>query len=537
MTTSIGFALGIGSGLDIKSLVDDLAAATKAPREALIARRESANEAKISKLAEVSGAIDSFASALSSLVGGGTLFSQPSVSDTSLFTATALAGARLGSLSAEIEVRELAKAQTLESVSLASRTDPVGQGDLTLTTASGSFVVSIGAGNDSLDGLAKAINDAAAGVTASVVTDSGGARLVIKGATGAANAFTLDVPAGTVSGLERFAYGPSVTGGMSLAQEARDAIVELDGVEVRRSTNSFSDLISGVQIDLKKAAPGSLVSVGLTRPTAAIEQAVQDFVGAYNELMKMIAEATAPGASGEGGALRGDLGVREMQRQLGQLSSAKLSSQGDGPHTLAELGVRTNRDGTLSVDDTRLKAILESDPEGVEALFNPSQYSSSPFLSIASAMGRVKPGTYTITNVSPAAGAVPAAGKIDGLTASAAGSFIIAPAGSNAVGLILEVKGAVTSATVTVDPGLGGALQAIRDALRSSHGPFTATQDRLSAESKAIAKDREIMEQRAEKYHDQLLTTFTAMDRQVSAFKATQSYLEQQIKMWTADRD
>src|SRR6185436_16788382 len=92
MTASIGYTLGIGSGLDIRTLVDDLSAATKAPKEALIVQRETLNQARVSKLAEVSSAIDNFASALSSLISGGTLFSQPSVSDSNIFTASALAG-------------------------------------------------------------------------------------------------------------------------------------------------------------------------------------------------------------------------------------------------------------------------------------------------------------------------------------------------------------------------------------------------------------------------------------------------------------
>ena len=95
MTTSIGYALGAGSGLDIKALVTDLANAAKAPKETLLSNRETANQAKISGLAQVSSAIDSFASALSSLISGGTLFSQPSVSDANVFTASALPGSRL----------------------------------------------------------------------------------------------------------------------------------------------------------------------------------------------------------------------------------------------------------------------------------------------------------------------------------------------------------------------------------------------------------------------------------------------------------
>jgi flagellar hook-associated protein 2 len=536
-TTSIGYALGIGSGLDIKTLVNDLASAAKAPREALIVKREEANAAKVSSLAELSSAIDSFSSALSSLITGGSLYPQPSVSDSSLIGASTIAGKRIGSLAAEIEVVQLAKAQTVDSVALASRTDAVGQGELTLTTSTGSFAVTVDASNDSLDGLAEAINAAKAGVTANVVVDTTGARLVVKGGTDEAEAFTLSVPGGTVSGLERFAFGPSVTGGMTEAQAAQDAIVSLDGVQVKRSTNSFSDLIDGVQIDLKKAEPGTLVSIGVTRPTAEITQGVNDFVAAYNEVMGMIAKATAFGVAGEGGPLRGDLGVREMQRQMRELPSKAMVNQGTGPRTLAEIGVRTNRDGSLSVDAAKLESMLASDPLGVEALFNPTQYSSDPNVVIKSAMGRVKPGVYTITDLVPAAGGVPASGKIDGVAANGIGGNLVAPSGSSAVGMILGVNGAVASATITVEAGLGGALKAVRDALLGSKGPFASAQDRLADEADDIADDRVVMETRSEKYYNQLLNTFVAMERQVSAFQATQSYLEQQVKMWSGDRD
>ncbi len=532
MTVSIGYALGAGSGIDVKTLVEDLANAAKAPKEAQIASREAANQAKISTLAQVSGAIDSFASALGSLISGGSLFSQPSVSDPSILTASTVAGARLSTLAATVEVGQLAQGQVLSSDYIPSRTDPVGQGVLTITTPEGSFDVTIDAANDNLDGLARAINASEAGVTASVVTDANGARLVVKGPTGEANAFTLSVAGGTTSGLERFA-----SAAMDVAQEAKDAVIKLDGVEVKRATNSFNDLIPGVQIDLKTAKPGTIVSIGVTRPTAAIGQAVQDFVSAYNELMTMIRDATKADPSGESGALRGDLGVRELQRRLSQLPTMVLASAGDGPHTLAEIGVRTNRDGSLGVNTTQLQKALADNPEGVEALFNPSQSSSSTMLTIKSLAGKVKPGTYTITDVVPAAGATPASGKLDGVALTAVGSNLIAPSNSAAVGLILGVSGAVSSATITIDPGLGGALEAIRDALRARNGPLSTSEEKLSAESRRLAEEREALETRSAKYYDRLLATFTAMDKQVSAFKATQSYLDQQIKMWAKDSD
>ena len=533
MTTSIASALGAGSGLDIQTLVNQLSDAAKAPKEALISSRETANQAKISGLAQVSSGIDSFASALTSLIAGGTLFSQPSVADPSVFTASAIAGSRLGSLSASVEVERLAQAQTSVSDYLGSGTDPVGEGVLTISVGGGAGVdVTIDATNDNLNGLAKAINDKNAGVTASVVSDPNGARLVVKGKTGAASAFTLSVAGGTSSGLERFA-----SAAMDSPLDAHDALVKLDGVELSRASNSFSDLIPGVQIDLKSAKPGTAIAVGITRPSAAISQGVQDFVTAYNELMNMIAEQTKPGTGTDAGALRGDVGVRELQRRLSQLPTTILSSTGTGPHTLAELGVRTNRDGTLGVDSTRLASILASDPDGVEALFNPSQYSSSPFLTIKSAIGKVAPGSYAITNVMPAAPPADASGTVGDLAMNGIGSNLVAPAGSPAIGLILGVSGTVASATITIDPGLGGALQSIRDALRARGGAFAGAQDRLAREADQIAADRELLETSSAKYHDQLLTTFAVMDSRVSAFKATQSYLDQQIKMWTSSND
>jgi flagellar hook-associated protein 2 len=324
---------------------------------------------------------------------------------------------------------------------------------------------------------------------------------------------------------------------MDTPLDAHDALVKLDGVEVSRATNSFSDLISGVKIELKSAKPGTAVSVGLTRPTAAIGQGVRDFITAYNELANMIAEQTRAGTGGDAGALRGDVGVRELQRRLSQLPTMTLSSPGDGPHTLAEIGVRTNRDGSLSLDASRLASVLASDPDGVEALFNPGQYSSSPFLTIKSLPGKVAPGTYTITNVVPAAPPAAASGQVNNAAMTGIGSNLVAPQGSAAIGLILGVSGAVASATVTIDPGLGGALQSIRDALRARGGAFASAQERLSKEADRIAEDRERLETSSTKYYNQLLTTFTAMDSRVSAFRATQSSLDQQIKMWTHSND
>lgn len=524
ISSSIASTLGIGSGIDTAKLVEDLANASKAPRLAVIESREQANTAKISMLGTLSSTIDNFASSLSSLVAGGTLFTQPTTSNASIVKATALAGSRIGGLASQITVDRLATAQTLSSVNLASNTEAVGEGSLTLDTAVGSFTVTIDSSNNTLAGLARAINAANAGVTATTVKDSAGSRLVIKGVTGEANDYTLTLASGDPAQLGRFAYDPNVAGGMTQAQAAQDAQLTIDGVAMTRSTNSFSDVIEGVKIDLVGAQPGTIVSIGTSRPTDAIKTAVQDFVAAYNEVKALLNEATAR----ETGPLRNDPGIREMQLQLARLTSTKLA-EGDGPTTLAELGVRTNRDGTLTLDTGRLSTLLETDPDAVEAMFNPAQRANSDLISIISPMGRVPAGTYTLENIV----ANPPSGMIGGKQAIVSDIYLVGAADSAAPGLVIEPFGDVASTTITVDLGLNGAMKAIRDMLRASGGPLGVSDKRLKSEQADIAGDREKMDARDTAYRAQLEKQFMAMQSRLSAYSSTQSFLEQQVKIWT----
>lgn len=531
--TSIAATLGSGSGIDTSSLVTQLTAAVRDPKEAVIVQRENTNVAKISALASAVSGIDAFSTSLNSLIAGGTLFTQPSSSDEDIVGASAIPGARLGNISATLEIRQLAQAQTLVSGNLATSATAVGKGTLNLTTANGSFAVVIDNSNNTLDGLAKAINDAGAGLSASIVQDSAGSRLVVKSATGAAKAFSMTTTA-PASQLGRFEYASGASGNtMTVAQAAQDAIIVYDGVAVKRDVNSVSDLIPGMKLELKKAEVGTTVSLGAARPTTAITNAVTNFVEAYNTLKSVLDEATAPRLSdgSGGGPLRGDVGIREMQRQLAKLTSTVLGGTATGPKTLAEIGVSTNRNGTLSLDTNKLSAMLASDPAGVEALFNPSQSSSSSLLKITNAVGRVKPGTYTVSNVT----ASPLAGKIAGVAGLVSGGSLIASAASPAAGLVLSVSGNVASATITIDAGIGGALKAVRDALRGADGPLASAQAAAKKETTTIADARTRMEERVTAYSARLTTAFKTMDSRVSAYKATQSYMEQQIKLWTND--
>jgi flagellar hook-associated protein 2 len=539
--SSILTSLGAGSGIDTDALVTGLVSASFDPKDSALKTKEDANTAKISSLGTLTGGIDAFANALQQLVAGGTLKSQPSTSDSSVVTATAQNGTNISSLSAQIEVRQVATAQSLVSPYLASTTTAVGLGGLTLTTGTGAsartFNITVDASNNTLAGLATAINatntgTTPSGLTASVVTDANGARLVVKGQTGSANSFTITAN-GADPDLSRFTS--TGTGAqMTQAQPAQDAIIRMDGVDTTHTTNTVTDLIAGVTLNLVSARPGTTITLGVTRPTDAITQAVNDYVSAYNSLKSEIDTATAIGSGGTGqGPLYGNSAIREMQRQLQKITSTALSSYPNGPQTLAEIGVSTGQDGTLSVDANKLAKALSAYPDAVEAMFNPTQRSSSPLIKITSAMGSTKPGTYTLTNITVGS---PSTSMVDGvafLPSSSDPNGMMASVLSDAAGLSIQPQGNVASATITVDAGISGILQGIRDSLRASGGILDSLGDSLTAEKKTLADNRTRLENLESAYKDQLTAQFTRMQTQVASYKSIQSYMTQQIAAWS----
>jgi flagellar hook-associated protein 2 len=380
--SSITTALGAGSGVDVAALVSSLVDAQFANKTAQLTKQNATITNQISGVSSLKSGISSFSSALTSLVKGGSLATAPTSSNAGIVRVSALSGAKLAGLSASVEVRQLATAQVATSAPRPDTIASVGRGSFTLTFGTAEVTdgamtgftagtgtpisIPITAGNSGLSGIARAINAAGAGVTATVLTDSAGSRLSIKGATGEAKAFTLtatedpDAP-----GLSALNIGPGAT--TSIGTTAKDAIVAVDGTALKRPSNSISDLITGVKLDLVSASVGTTVTIGSSAPTASLSQAVSDFVETFNQLNTAIKEQTDPAT----GALRSDAAATGLQRQLRQLTLTPLSTGAatGAPTTLAEIGVRTNRDGTLSVDSATLATMLNKYPTAVEAMF------------------------------------------------------------------------------------------------------------------------------------------------------------------------
>ena len=450
MVSSIAYSLGYGSGIDVAKLVTDLAAASRDPKVARLDTRTKAVQASISAVAQARSDLENFTTSLSALVAGGTLQSQPLVSDAAILDAKARPGSVLGAVSASVEVVQLARGQTLASAFVASSSTPVGQGTVSISVGSLSYIVAIDSGHDSLVGLAEAINTAKTGVSASVVNDTAGARLVLKGPTGTASAFTLS---SSDSGLSNFSY----PGTMTLVQSAADAELKVDGLTYTRPTNSIDDVLPGIALTLKKSMLGSPVTIGVTRASDTLKSTLGDFVSVFNTLKGHIADARA--------ATRGDEGLRTLDRRLSSLVSEPMTST--SPASLAAIGIKTNRDGTIAFDDAAFGKAYALDPDAVEAIFSPLR------------------------------------------------------------------DAAHTDAT---DPGIGKALAMLNASVTAPSGSLASLSSRLGKQLNLVSDERARMEVRETAYKARLEKQFGNVDGRVAALKATQSYLDQQIKLWTASR-
>lgn len=380
MVDSVINTLGAGSGIDITSLVNQLVDSQFSAKTRSISRRSQTLSAQISGVSSLKSNIADFSAGLKSLATGGLLTTSPTTSNSAVVKVSALPGAKLAGLSTSVEVRKLAQAQSVATAAVGNRTNGNGTGALTITfgsgdVAAGSFVagsaaaitIPITAGNNNIDQIAATINAANTGVTASVITDSSGPRLALKSKTGADQAFTVtateDVGSPGLAGLE-IVQGKA---GALFGTVAQDAVVAVDGIPIARSSNSISDLVTGVKLDLVGAAPGTIVALGSTAPTDQLRSSVNDLVTAFNELQRNVKAQTDAST----GALFNDPSARSLQQSLRRFTLTELATPttAGAPRNLSEIGVSTNRDGSLSVNADQLTAALTNFPDAVEALF------------------------------------------------------------------------------------------------------------------------------------------------------------------------
>lgn len=384
---------GIGSGLDVESLVSQLVQAeAKAPTQRLN-RKEANLQAELSALGSVKGALSDFRSSLSKL-NDLSAFQKRSASssDSSLFTASATSDAAEGSYG--VEVSQTAQAHKIASSAFAESGTVVGTGELTFqfgTYDSGansfsvnpdkaSQTVTIDSTANTLEGVRDAVNEADIGVQATIVNDGTGARLVFASEdSGEANSLKVGVADDDgnntdTNGLSQLAYDPTAAAGsgknLSETVAARDAEAIIDGITVTSDTNTLSNVIDGVSITLKEADPGNTQTLDVSLNKGSVESAVNGFVESFNAAINNFNQLTDYDPETEkAGPLIGDATVRSVESQMRSLISDTVPGLDGAVRSLADIGISTQRDGTLAVDSGELSDALENNYDDVGKLF------------------------------------------------------------------------------------------------------------------------------------------------------------------------
>ena len=366
---------GLGSGIPINDLVSQLVAAEGAPVQNRLDRREALIQTELSAIGILKSALSEFQSKLSALADPESYTNRSaSSSDTSVASFSVEQEAALGSYS--LEVYNLATAQKL--VAQNGYAD-ASEGDLVFTNEAGdTFTVSIGEDDATLEGIAAAINSAIdnIGVIATIINDNGEGRLVLTADdTGVDNRIVSITTTGT-GDIENFVYdyatavdGDDANWDQSVA--AADASFSLEGQPMTSATNIITDVIPNATLTLKgETEVNSPITLKVSSSASGVRSKIEAFVDAYNELSSLITQQTAYNqTTGQAGALQGDALTRSVQNQLRTFITGQGSSFGSVT-ALANLGITTQRDGTLSISSASLAKALDSSFDDVAGFFS-----------------------------------------------------------------------------------------------------------------------------------------------------------------------
>ena len=380
---------GLGSGIDVNGIVGQLMAIEQRPILQLT-NKEASQQAQISAYGSLKGALSSFQSSAKTLTNL-SIFNgiKANVGDSTIATANASSSATVGNH--QIEVQTLAQAQKIKSESFAATSTTIGSGTLTIEfgtyNGDGSFTsnptktsktITIESDQKDLASIRDSINEAKVGITASIVNDGSGNRLVIASdSTGTNNALKITVTDDDGNnldnaGLSKLAYDATTGGTANMTQTvaAQNASMVIDGITISKSSNTVTDALAGVTLNLLKAAPGTTTSLSISEDTSKIQTAVSAFVNAYNELAKTIGDISRyDTTTKQASVLTGDATVRTVENQIRGVLNSFLPGAPSSLNSLSQIGINFQKDGTLQLDNAKLTSVINDPDKDLASLF------------------------------------------------------------------------------------------------------------------------------------------------------------------------
>jgi flagellar hook-associated protein 2 len=528
---------GIGSGLDIKGMVDAMVKADVARAQARHDKKLTYTNAEISAIGQVKSILANLQTSLNNLSNMSQITKmKSSISDSKYFDATVTNQAQPGVY--QVQVQSLAQSQSLSSTYFTNSTTSVGDGtitfnfgtyssDLSTFTANSEvnpLTITIAPGGDSLSAVSDAINAADAGVSACIIQDNLGARLSLTSSETGEN-YAMQI----TSDIAALNYDPT-TGNTSLTQNltAQNSVVLVNGMTINQSTNQLKDVLSGITLNLKEITTGSNISLTISNNQEHLTTSINDFIKKYNECMTLLGNAIGYDEETKtGGFFQGDAQIKGLKQSMQQVISDFTAPSGSPFKSLADIGITTKRGGILELDQDTLKTALNENFDSIGALFAKSIKATDPNIQINSLDTKVAAGSYNVVLTDFVPG-VSLSGRIgdlpgistDGVTMTGAGKL-------NTLSINVLSGGTGDRGQIIVNDGVAVLLDKMLDGYVGDKGEFEERTDTLDKNVNQLNKEQKQIDNKTTMLEQKYLKRWNAVDLLISKLQDTSGMLSQ----------
>ena len=535
-----------GSGLNISELVSSLTLEETAPKKDLVQKKVDNTTIAISELATVKSKLQTLDTDLYAPTAGSGV---STYSSDSAVTIAVTDPFQVNAFSSKIVVTSLAAAQVFEftsfnGVDFTSETDALSSTSDTLTIdfgswSSGSFIADSDiesetitvAADATLVDLADALNDID-GITAYVIeTTSGSFSLVVKTLEGTENSINITSTGGYLDD-----FNTSDTDGSILSQivSPTDAVFTVDGISLTRSSNTIDDAFNGITLTLTDITSSANISVTEDSSTALVE--MKAFIEIINENRKYFDTITKRGVNGvESGPFAGSVGVNAVKKYLRELTLNPIEGFDEDDIYLADLGVLTETDGTLSLDEDKFLAAFATNPNTYRAVFQSQTWSgSSSFDTTLSTYADLTPGVYDLeydsstTTLSIDGVSFSIDETVDGYTTYYDGSGVF-----TGLKLTAPTTASDVSSYLYVGKSMIATIREYLSEVLSSSGSIKDMETAFAENSSSYADELLDLQTKADALKDRYLIQFGAMEAMVTNFKRTGDQLTNMMDAWS----
>lgn len=529
---------GIGSGLDIKGMVEAMVKADIARPQSRHDKKLDSVNTDLSAIGQLKSSLSNLQTTLSNLSNISQFYKMKSaISDPAYFSATVTEQALPGVY--QVQVQALAQAQSLASGYFANSATTIGSGNITINfgtyssdlstftsnTDASPVNITIAPGSDSLTAICDAINAADSDVSACIVQDSLGSRLSISSQTGVNYAMQI------TSDIAALNYDPTTsTTALTQTMAAQNSLVQINGLLLNQNSNQLDNAISGISLNIKQADTNQTISLTVEKNQEQLTSSVRDFVKKYNETMTFLNNVTSYNKEAKKpGYFQGDSQIKNLKADLYQAVAnfTAASSSAGAPLTLADIGINTTKTSLLEIDEEAFSNAVATNYASIGALFAKSVVATDPSIQVNSVDTKACAGAYDVV-LNDFIPGVSMSGSIGGLPATSTDGVTLTGS-ANLSSLSVSVLAGSTGdrGQILVNDGLAVLMDHLLDKYIGKQGEFDLRTQTLDKQATELAKTQEQILTRTEALTKKYMKQWNAVDLLISDLQSTSGMLTQ----------